>query len=281
MADNAGEDAAVAIAAIRDRLAPAVAASGGGRAPETAALVAEKVDAQGRLCRDYERSVVIGGQTARASATVCRDGQGEWALAAATPQRASIAPVTSICPPPGTVVETSLGGYFRFTYGDGPRCWYRTRNGGIEARYGAFLGGDSTWLEQGGLNLRHLFPLEVGKQVSFIVEGVTADGYGASWDETYTVVGREQVKVKAGTFDTFVIEWEELGRRGSLWEATHKFWYAPAVGYIVKFRPAWHTRMKSWEATRVTLPTDPLTAAAPAGSAAGSGSSQPPSRPAR
>jgi hypothetical protein len=184
-------------------------------------------------------------------------------------------------PRPGTVVETSLGGYFRFTYGDGPRCWYRTRSGGIEARYGAFLGGDSAWLEQGGLNLRRLFPMEVGKQAWFVVEGVTADGYGGSWDETYTVVGRERIKVPAGTFDTFVVEWQELGRRGSLWEATHKFWYAPAVGYIVKFRPAWHTSMKSWEATRVTLPTDPLTASAPRREPAASGSSTPPPNPAR
>jgi hypothetical protein len=267
--DNAGEAAAVAAAAIGDRLGAA------GR-KQPAALISEKRDAQGRLCREYEKSVVIGGERTRATATVCRDAQGEWALASATPELAS-SPPGSICPRPGTVVETSIGGYFRFTHGDGARCWYRTRAGAIDARYAAFLGGDSTWLDQGGSNLRNLFPLAVGKEVWFIVEGVAGGWYPTSWDETFTVVRRERITVPAGTFDTYVIEWQEAGRLTNDWEATHTFWFAPEIGYFVKFRAAWHTTLKNWDATRVTLPMEPAVASQPT---AGSGSSEPP-RPQR
>jgi hypothetical protein len=219
--------------------------------------------------------VVIGGGVTRASAVVCQDAQGEWALTGASPWLTANT-ASSICPRPGTVVETSLGGSLRFTYGDGARCWYRTRSGALDARYAAFLGGDSAWLEQGGSRLRELFPLEIGKQVWFTVQGVTAGGYPTSWDETYTVVGRERVRVPAGTFDAYVIRWREWGRLTNDWEATHRFWYAPEVGYFVKFRAAWHTSMKSWEATRVVLPGDSLLASQPSAPAEGSGSSGPP-----
>ncbi len=37
-------------------------------------------DEQGRACRDYERSVVIDGETRTALATVCRDPTGRWVL---------------------------------------------------------------------------------------------------------------------------------------------------------------------------------------------------------
>jgi hypothetical protein len=243
--------------------------------PNGPELVAEREQRDGRICREYENQVLIGGALTRASAVVCRDTRGDWALAAATP-RLTADTAASICPRPGTVVETSIGGYLRFTYGDGPRCWYRTRSGALDARYAAFLSGDSSWLEKGGSRLRDLFPLEIGKEVWFIVDGVTSSGYATSWDETYTVVGRERIRVPAGTFDTYVIRWMEWGRLTNDWEATHTFWYAPAVGYFVKFRAAWHTGMKSWEATRIELQSDPLLASQPPDAIEGSGSSGPP-----
>jgi hypothetical protein len=198
---------------------------------------------------------------------VCRDRGGEGQLAAAPPASAgsSRAPGMgdgSSCPRPGTIVETSLGGYFRFTHGDGPRCWYRTRDGALDARYAAFLSGDSRWLEMGGMRLEALFPLAPGKEAWFTVSGVTAANFPSSWYETYTVRGRERVTVPAGTFDTWVVTWWEQGRLGNDYGVTHTFWYAPSVGYFVRFRAGNHLReaLKDWDATRVIVPDAPALA---------------------
>jgi hypothetical protein len=42
--------------------------------------VREYRDAAGRLCRVYERRIVIGGEARVALATVCRDANGRWVL---------------------------------------------------------------------------------------------------------------------------------------------------------------------------------------------------------
>jgi hypothetical protein len=208
---------------------------------------------------------MIEGRQTRASATVCRDGSGDWQLAAVQPafsgsdRRPGDSP---FCPRSGTIVETSLGGYFRFTHGDGPRCWYRDAAGALQARYAAFLAGDSRWLDQGGARLRQLFPLAQGKEVWFTVNGVTASNFPSSWDETYTVIGRERVTVPAGTFDTFVVAWQEQGRLANDYMVRHTYWYAPEVGYVVRFRAGsrMNDALQDWEATRVILPDAPVTA---------------------
>jgi hypothetical protein len=250
------------------------------RAP-AAALVREARDRQGRLCRDYEKIVMIGGQPTRAAAQVCQRPDGEWRLEAALPGAASMAPApttSEICPKPGTIVETSLGGFFRFTSGDGLRCWYRTADGELSSRYAHFLSGESAWVAQGVDILGKLWPLQPGKDVWFTIEGVTDAGYPTSWDQGFTVVRRERITVPAGSFDTYVIRWQELGRLNNDWEATHTFWFAPEVGYFVKFKPAHHVMMKSWEATRVVLPRDDLVATQPNATTEQSGSSKPPQR---
>jgi surface antigen len=42
--------------------------------------VREFNDAAGRLCRVYERAVVIGGEKQSALAVVCREANGRWVL---------------------------------------------------------------------------------------------------------------------------------------------------------------------------------------------------------
>jgi hypothetical protein len=77
--------------------------------------------------------------------------------------------------------------------------------------------------------LGQLFPLEVGKAVSF-----TRRWAGAAWRDRIEVLGVERVTVPAGTFDTFVLlrSSEQLG---SDWRAEQRTWYAPELGWVVKF----------------------------------------------
>src|SRR5207248_90463 len=109
---------------------------------------------------------------------------------------------------------------------------------------------------QGGARLKQLFPLREGRRVWFVVGGANASGAPASWYETYRVVGRERVQVPAGTFDAWVIDWEEQGRDGSSWQARHRFWFAPELGYFVKFAAAKSppNNLEDWVATRVVVP---------------------------
>ena len=95
-----------------------------------------------------------------------------------------------------------------------------------------------------------------------------------SWYENYTVTGRERVTVPAGTFDAFVITWEEKGRFENGFEAKSTFWYAPDLGYFVKFQadPALGSGFRDWQATRVVTPrrgATPVVAGDGGGDAAG------------
>jgi hypothetical protein len=262
------------------------------------ALLRSYVNARGRRCNVYLQNVVIEGQLTSAEATVCQQGArgGRWELSEPELAAAGVGPRRSDlpCPAPGTIVETSIGGWFQFTRADGPRCWFRTGSGTEESRYAALLGGNSTWLDKGGTKLADLWPLQVGKRTWFIVEGVSSGGFPTSWYETYTVRKRERVTVPAGTFDAYVIEWDEQGREGNGFQATSRYWYAPNVGYFVKFEAARMagSDLKDWEATRVQLPTVVLPTASappsrgnprpgtpsPASAGAMEGSSAPPTR---
>ncbi len=48
--------------------------------PDSASLVREYTDGQGRLCRVYRREIVIEGARRTALATVCREPDGRWVL---------------------------------------------------------------------------------------------------------------------------------------------------------------------------------------------------------
>jgi len=247
VADNGGEVAGAAILRTFGGRATALSAP---------AVMAEWHDRRGEPCRAYLRNVQIDGQTTTATASVCRQSTGQWAMSATEPPPGLLGRDDWYCPQPGTTVETSAGGYFLFTRGDGARCWYRMRDGSANSRYAHLLGGDSAWLAIGGAKLKDLWPLEIGKTVWFVSNGISSNGYPSTWYETYRVVGRERVAVPAGTFDTYVIEWEEQGREGSSYRAANRFWFAPEVGYFVKFRAASvpYNTLEDWDATRVVVP---------------------------
>ena len=77
--------------------------------------------------------------------------------------------------------------------------------------------------------LGQLFPLQVGKAVTF-----TRRWAGEAWRDRIEVLGTERVSVPAGTFDTYVLlrRSELVGRD---WQAEQRIWYAPELGWIVKF----------------------------------------------
>ncbi|WP_299621393.1 hypothetical protein [Pelagibius sp.] len=80
-----------------------------------------------------------------------------------------------------------------------------------------------------GGTLGFLYPLEVGKTVKFSrVWG------GQTWRDEITVSGTERIEVPAGTFDTFVLL-RQSQQEGSDWRAEQRSWYAPDLGWVVRF----------------------------------------------
>jgi len=87
---------------------------------------------------------------------------------------------------------------------------------------------------------------------------------------------RQRVRTAAGTFDAYVIDWAEDGREGNPWHVEHQFWFAPSVGYFVKFVADKRTDMQDWEATRVIVPERDTAIAAAARESTGSSMPPPP-----
>ena len=132
------------------------------------------------------------------------------------------------CPKPGTTVELSDGTTFVFANTQGALCSYTTRPGGQLATV-SLLGS----FEDEATKLHQLWPLAVGKNVSFTYAG----GPNSSRQVELKVTRHEPVTVKAGTFDTFVIEariWSPGQSFIGAFGETVTYWFAPAVGYPVK-----------------------------------------------
>jgi hypothetical protein len=112
--------------------------------------------------------------------------------------------------------------------------WITEDYGGSNPRrkYFGFLsaqtvGGGQARIATGKLD--ELFPLAVGKtaRYEFTFERGTSV-------HRVKVIGTEKVTVAAGTFDTFVIDWEQEGLGRNVFVGTARVWYAPSIGSSVK-----------------------------------------------
>ncbi|MBF8271217.1 MAG: hypothetical protein HW380_322 [Magnetococcales bacterium] len=81
-------------------------------------------------------------------------------------------------------------------------------------------------------NPDQLFPLAVGKNISFVREYLIDNKlhvHKTSWN----VVGRETIEVPAGKFDCWVMVWNTRSEKSN-WSGYEKWWYSPAVGNYVR-----------------------------------------------
>jgi hypothetical protein len=75
-----------------------------------------------------------------------------------------------------------------------------------------------------------LFPLEVGKSVSF-----PRSVEQWKWINRINVVGTERLTLDFGEVDTFLIACETQGQNNPF-HVTNDIWYAPSIGWNVQFR---------------------------------------------
>jgi hypothetical protein len=131
------------------------------------------------------------------------------------------------CPKVGTTVELSSGGTLQFANPQGALCAYTTAPGGDLAT-ASVLGG----FRGEARKVQALWPLAVGKKTGFSYQAGSA-----LRQAEFKVLRHEPITVKAGTFDTFVIEarvWAVGGTGGGGYGETIIYWFAPAVGHPVK-----------------------------------------------
>src|SRR3546814_16709308 len=85
-----------------------------------------------------------------------------------------------------------------------------------------------------GGELGELFPLQVGKAVSF-----TRRWAGEAWQDRIEVLATEQLTVPAGTFDAFVLlrASEQVNRE---WRSEQRARYAPELGWMVRIEGLKH-----------------------------------------
>ena len=145
------------------------------------------------------------------------------------------------CPTPGTVVEFSDGQRTTWIGREGNFCRLQQKGrDGAETLRNWFApaallnaSGSQTWADQ--LKPSTLWPLAVGKKIAGRYDGPgNTPGFTGSWQQSITVEKFERITVKAGTFDTFVVAFEQDGI-SHRFKGTFRQWYAPEPGVTVKF----------------------------------------------
>jgi hypothetical protein len=76
-------------------------------------------------------------------------------------------------------------------------------------------------------------------------------------EQNFRVLRQEKITVRAGAFDTVVIERRAIGKRNSDVDVTLTYWYAPNPGVMVKVDVQTRkgtSAVKPWEATKIDIP---------------------------
>ena len=167
------------------------------------------------------------------------------------------------CPKPSTVITFGDSGSFTYTGQTGMTCQARTDSGRLVSQ---FLGLTASGSDLENNHVERLFPLRIGNEIDFTSSGPRVNATGdlvvttedIYYDNTVKVVRQEKLVTAAGTFDTFVIEWDQQikdARSKGAWLTT--MWFAPDLGARIKAKfqtlQGYGNDMSN-EVTSVTLP---------------------------
>jgi hypothetical protein len=80
-----------------------------------------------------------------------------------------------------------------------------------------------------------IWPLSLGKVVKFQRHSPTRDG---AWEDEVSVIDTETLRIADKEIDTYVVRSKSHGMGGNTWNATATFWFAPSLGWYVKYQYA-------------------------------------------
>jgi hypothetical protein len=78
-----------------------------------------------------------------------------------------------------------------------------------------------------------IWPLTVGKTVRY--HRYDPRNRSLSWEDEVTVVGTDTLKIGEKSIDVYVLRWNSHGENRNNWEGTRTNWYAPSLGWNIKF----------------------------------------------
>jgi hypothetical protein len=101
--------------------------------------------------------------------------------------------------------------------------------------------------------IRSIIPLQIGNKTSF-------HHSGGRWHYELSVEKYEEAATPVGRFPTFVLLYRELGLTSPNAVREHRWWYAPSIGYAVKFEyravqgPPPSSAPTNWELVELQAP---------------------------
>lgn len=137
------------------------------------------------------------------------------------------------CPAKGTQLTFSDGGRIEAVSDEGNYvCRFKSLSTEkkFDRLFGAFLP-TGPHADQ----IRSLAPFEVGHKISFTNSGADVRGGDGFWFHDIVIERFENVVTDAGTFPSFVILEDDREMLSSHGEWQRRYWYAPDVGFAVKF----------------------------------------------
>jgi hypothetical protein len=132
----------------------------------------------------------------------------------------------------GSVFENSYGNVVSVTRVSGHKVEFRDRTGERFESYGMLFSPIPNVVgnPQAAAAVARLWPLKAGKAAQAWVYNGTW-----SWKLSWKVAAKEKIKVPAGTFEAWRIEQSESSLGGD-YVARSETWYAPAIGWNVRYR---------------------------------------------
>ncbi len=79
-----------------------------------------------------------------------------------------------------------------------------------------------------------IWPLTVGKTVRY--HRYDPRDSSRSWQDEVTVIGTDTLTIGEKSIDVYVVQWKSHGENRNYWEATRTSWYAPSLGWNVRFQ---------------------------------------------
>lgn len=152
------------------------------------------------------------------------------ALALAASSQASAQEAIAFkCPAPGVTITFSDNSFRTFTRQEGLTCFYKLPNNTEGAWMAGVASPASTLGARFKAEIEKIWPARVGARSEFLQH--------EQWGYQIIIRERKVISVPAGTFDVLVIDVVEEGIRQNMHKSIRRYFYAPDVGYAVKYEP--------------------------------------------
>jgi len=133
--------------------------------------------------------------------------------------------------PPGSVFQFKK---YKVVVGKSAGYFVHLTSNGRPVSGTLFSLGDPDYVNASELTkFSQIWPLIVGKTVRY--HRYDPRNSSLSWEDEVSVIGTDTLKIGEKSIDVYVVRWNSHGENRNNWEGTRTNWYAPSLGWNVKF----------------------------------------------